>query len=198
MEHILIESTWRRGWNDTKIAWKSLPFIILDAVVCVVVGSVFEWYWGLGLFVFAMLCVWIGVTASAPARQRNEAWNLLLEKPKPMSNKNALLRAISTFCECALMEFTQQEVKNEHSCKACPLMEPSDFVQAYKALGAEGLVAGEKADKTISQLMTFVLTQMVAQLGDESSSAEALGTEEFIDKLAKMRGKTIKGIESLS
>ena len=60
------------------------------------------------------------------------------------------------------------------------------------------MVAGEKADKTISQLMTFVLTQMVAQLGDESSSAEALGTEEFIDKLAKMRGKTIKGIESLS
>jgi len=73
MEHPIDESAWRRGWNDTKTAWKSLLFIILDAVVCVLVGSIFEWYWGLGLFVFAMLCAWIGATASAPVRQRNEA-----------------------------------------------------------------------------------------------------------------------------
>lgn len=73
MEYPITQSAWRRGWNGTKTAWKSLPFIILDTVVCVVIGAVFEWYWGLGLFIFAMLCAWIGATASAPVRQRNEA-----------------------------------------------------------------------------------------------------------------------------
>ena len=72
MGKLLNESAWKRGWEDTKTAWKSLPFIVLDAVVCVVVGAVLGWYWGLGLFVFAMLCAWIGATASAPVRQRNE------------------------------------------------------------------------------------------------------------------------------
>jgi len=74
----LTEGAWRRGWRDTKTAWKSLPFVILDAVGCVVVGSVFAWYWGLGLFLFAMFCVLIRATASAPVRQRNEARRELL------------------------------------------------------------------------------------------------------------------------
>jgi len=198
MEHIPIEGAWRRGWSDTKTAWKSLPFVILDAVACVVVGSVFEWYWGLGLFVFAMFCVWIGVTASAPVRQRNEAWSVLLKKQKPMSNKEDLLRAISTFRESAIMEFTQKDVMNEHSCKTCPLMEPSDFTQAYKALSAEKLVAGEKADKIVSQFMTSVLEQMVAQYSDEPPLVGVLGTDDFIDKLSRMTKKTLKRIESLT
>ncbi len=198
MERIPTESAWRRGWSDTKTAWKSLPFVILDAVVCVVVGSIFGWYWGLGLFVFAMFCVWIGATASAPVRQRNEAWNVLSKKPKPMSNKDALLRAISTFCDSVIVEFTQRDVMNEHSCKSCPLMESSDFTQAYKALSAEGLVAGENADRIVSKFMTFVLTQMVAQYSEEPPSVGVLGTEDFIYKLRKMAKKTIKGIESLT
>jgi hypothetical protein len=200
MDYPLEQSAWRRGWNDTKTAWKSLPFIILDSVVCAAIGSIFEWYWGLALFIVAMFCVWIGATASAPIRQRNEVRNVLLDmqRPKPITNKDAILRAISTFCECAIMEFTQREVKNEHSCAACPLMEPSDFIQSYRSLSAEKLVAGGKADEIVSRLMTFVLTQLVAQLGDECYSAEALSREEFLDKLGKMRRRTIKGIQSLS
>ena len=85
MEYPLNQSYWGRGWKDTKTAWKSLPFIILDTVVCVVVGARFGWYWGLGLFLFAMLCAWIGATASAPIKQRNEARNRIreLESEKP-------------------------------------------------------------------------------------------------------------------
>ena len=37
------------------------------------VGAIFEWYWGLALFLFAMFCVWIGVMFSTPYKQRNEA-----------------------------------------------------------------------------------------------------------------------------
>ena len=77
MEHQLDESVWRRGWNDAQTAWKSLPFILLDTVVCVVVGGIWGWYWGLGLFVFAMLCVWIVATVHAPVKQRDEARNEL-------------------------------------------------------------------------------------------------------------------------
>ena len=172
--------------------------VMLDALLCVVVGQIVGWYWGLGLFVFAMFCVWIGATASAPVRQRNEAWSVLLKKPKPMSNKDDLLRAISTFTESALEEFTQKDVMNEHSCKTCPLMEPSDFTQAYKALAAEKLVAGEKADKILSHFMTFVLEQMVAQYSDEPPLVGVLGTDEFIDKLRKMTNKTVKKIELIT
>jgi hypothetical protein len=86
MDKPLDESAWRRGWEDTKKAWKSIPFIILDAVVCVVVGSVFEWYWGLGLFLFAMLCTWIGATASAPIKQRNENRASLIDLKRKLTD----------------------------------------------------------------------------------------------------------------
>ena len=78
-EYPLNQSAWRRGWNDTKTAWKSLPFILLDGVVCVLVGATFGWYWGLGLFVFALFSVLVGATASAPVKQRNEAREKLLK-----------------------------------------------------------------------------------------------------------------------
>ncbi len=73
------ESIWRRGCKDTWVGWKNPLFGILDAVVCVVVGYVFGWYWGIGLFLFVMFAVWIGATASAPIKQRNEARRKLME-----------------------------------------------------------------------------------------------------------------------
>jgi len=72
-EHSTDESLWRRSWQDAKAVWTSWPFIVLDAGICGVVGGVFTWYWGVGLFFFAMFCVWIVATASAPIKQRNEA-----------------------------------------------------------------------------------------------------------------------------
>jgi len=67
------ESAWKRSWRDTWSGWKNPLFGILDAVVCLVVGTLFEWYWGLGLFLFAMFCVWIVATVRTPYKQRNEA-----------------------------------------------------------------------------------------------------------------------------
>lgn len=72
-ERPLNESIWKRGWDDTVSIWKSWPFIIFDPVVCVAVGAVFAWYWGLALFVFALFCAWLCATVAAPIRQRNEA-----------------------------------------------------------------------------------------------------------------------------
>ncbi len=42
------------------------------------IGGVFQWYWGLVVVLFGMFCVWLGATASAPVRQRNEARNMML------------------------------------------------------------------------------------------------------------------------
>lgn len=88
MEHPFNESTWGRGWKDTKKVWTSWPFFVLDAVVAVVIGGIFEWYWGLLVVVFGLLCAWLGATASAPVKQRNEARQRIkeleaeFEKPK--------------------------------------------------------------------------------------------------------------------
>ena len=51
----LDETSWDRGWRDTISVWTSWYFVILDAVVCVVIGSIFEWYYGLGLFVLCLV-----------------------------------------------------------------------------------------------------------------------------------------------
>lgn len=56
------------------------------------IGSVFQWYWGLGIVLFGMICAWLAVTISAPIRQRNEARHLLSEIPskrKQIANKLA-------------------------------------------------------------------------------------------------------------
>ena len=45
------------------------------------IGSIFQWYWGLGVVLFGMICAWLAVTISAPVRQRNEARHLLSEIP---------------------------------------------------------------------------------------------------------------------
>ncbi len=81
MGYPLNQSAWRRGWNDTKTVWTSWQFFVLDGVVGVVIGSICQWYWGLGVVLFGMICAWLAVTISAPVRQRNEARHLLSEIP---------------------------------------------------------------------------------------------------------------------
>ncbi len=71
-KHPLSESAWSRGWQDTKTAWTSWQFYVLDAVAAVVIGGLFGWYWGLLVVVFGMICVWMAATISAPVKQRNE------------------------------------------------------------------------------------------------------------------------------
>ena len=85
--HSLRESLWRRGWNDTKAIWTSWPFYILDAVVAVVIGGILGWYWGLAIVIFGMFCVWIGATARAPVKQRNEARELIEQQRKPSDSE---------------------------------------------------------------------------------------------------------------
>lgn len=66
------ESVWRRGWNDTKAALHNLWFWGAEAIGGAVVGVIEAWLvpvWIIGVLV----AVWVGATASAPVKQRNEA-----------------------------------------------------------------------------------------------------------------------------
>jgi len=117
MEYPFDQSARRRGWNDTKVAWKSLPFIILDAVGCVVVGAIFVWWWGVILFVFAMICVLIGATATAPFKQRNEA-------RKRLSSLQTTLGQVG-FIEACMNEAT--EYRNELKRLEAELIQEPDL-----------------------------------------------------------------------
>ena len=90
MDYPLNQSVWRRGWNDTKKVWTSWPVVLLDGAVCVVVGAVFTWYWGLGLFIFTLFLIWVGATASAPVKQRNKALTALNSIPGATPNSPRL------------------------------------------------------------------------------------------------------------
>ena len=89
MEHQFNHSSWRRGWNDTKKVWTSWQFYVLDAVVAVMIGGIFEWYWGLVVILFGMICAWLGATTSAPYKQRNEA-RLQVNKLKDIIKENEI------------------------------------------------------------------------------------------------------------
>jgi len=84
MDYALNQSAWRRGWNDTKTIWTGWQFPVFELVGGGVIGRIFGWYWGVLLVLFGMFCVWLGATASAPLRQRNEARTriIALEKEK--------------------------------------------------------------------------------------------------------------------
>ncbi len=69
----LNESLWRRGWQDTKRGWKSVWFIVLEAVLAPLLALFVEWWWGIVAVIGGMLCIWIGATTSAPIKQRNQA-----------------------------------------------------------------------------------------------------------------------------
>jgi len=52
-----------------------------------VIGGVFGWYWGLAIVIFGTICVWMGATARAPVKQRDEARELVEQQRKPSDSE---------------------------------------------------------------------------------------------------------------
>ncbi len=79
------------------------------------VGAVFGWYWGLGLFLFAMFCVFVGVMASAPYKQRNEAREAvthLLFAMQPTETVRSLLLFYDEATKLMIREITSDETSD--------------------------------------------------------------------------------------
>ncbi|MEI4263604.1 hypothetical protein [Roseovarius sp. D0-M9] len=73
MNPLISQSAWRRGWNDAwNIATTSRAFWAFEAVGGVIIGAINGW-WAVAWLAGGCFCVWLGATASAPIRQRNEA-----------------------------------------------------------------------------------------------------------------------------
>lgn len=72
-KHPFNESAWRRGCQDTKAGWANWCFIVLEAIMAPLVAILVNPWVGIGLVAFGMFCIWVGATASAPVKQRNEA-----------------------------------------------------------------------------------------------------------------------------
>lgn len=71
------ESVWSRGWNDAKAGWLDWRFVVLDAIGIPVIAVLTDVWVPLTVAFASFILVWIGATASAPIRQRNEVWEAL-------------------------------------------------------------------------------------------------------------------------
>ena len=81
------ESVWARGWRDIKKGLHSPWFWIAEVFVAGAVGVAINPWLGLLAVAAGVFILWIGATAGAPFRQRNEARQRVAElederKPK--------------------------------------------------------------------------------------------------------------------
>lgn len=67
------ESAWRRGWKDAKRGWTDWRFVIADMVALPLLAVFVSFPIAIGVAALSLSAVWVGATASAPVRQRNEA-----------------------------------------------------------------------------------------------------------------------------
>ncbi len=210
MEHPLEGSAWRRGWNDTKAAWTSWKFYILNVVAAGAIGGFTSWYWGLFVIVVGMFFVWIGATISALIKQRNEAWSLLKKrKSVPLSNRNDLIRALTVVKKTA-NEYISQLQGMDRSPKegvftvnttaigalnkAC-----ENYKNAIAKLEEETLIAGKEFECFITYFRTFLLLQETyagsPELDKNGFKAEGLELSKQLD--AQLRA-VISKIDEIS
>ena len=71
--HPMDESAWRRGWNDAKAGIVDWRFAVLGFAGSPILGVFTEPLWGGLSAIGGLLLMWIGATATAPLRQRDEA-----------------------------------------------------------------------------------------------------------------------------
>lgn len=72
----LRETVWRRGWEDAKRAWTDWRFVLADMVALPVLAIFVSVQVAVVVAALSLFAVWVGATASAPLRQRNEARRL--------------------------------------------------------------------------------------------------------------------------
>lgn len=217
MEHPLNENAWRRGWQDTAQRWKSVWFIILEAILAPLLGFFVEWWWSIVIVAGGMLSIWIGATARAPIKQRNEArLSLLANKPKiRLENKRELLTAINEIGHRALDVITYQgmlDVQSQDTAKDViqytGIQQNRDsalveFKNAIENIDAEKLIAGEPFREIVGNLDLFLYMQVWGnvkkpqEIGGEGKRI-ILGAQDFSIALANKISKTVKDIEELA
>lgn len=79
----ITESAWRRGWNDSKRGWTKWYFVLADMIAVPSLAFFVSPGIAVGAAALSLFAVWVGATASAPLRQRNEARQALSQQLHP-------------------------------------------------------------------------------------------------------------------
>lgn len=69
----ITETVWRRGWKDAKRGWTKWQFVVADMILIPLLAIIANVPIALGVAALSLFAVWVGATASAPLRQRDEA-----------------------------------------------------------------------------------------------------------------------------
>jgi hypothetical protein len=106
----LSENAWARGWRDAKRGVADWRFWLIEVVGGGIVGMYYDHAFPVIVFVLGMaLCLWIGTTAAAPIRQRDEArlfirelqsspaLSIVFPREANLPNKISLFRSVTTF-----------------------------------------------------------------------------------------------------
>ena len=141
------------GWSDATTAWFGAGVALAGAATLVVL-------------------VLVGSVIVAPYRQRNEARAELQKRqaPVPIPNRDALIRAMAKFQDAAIEVVNQQEQLDKVDARSPNLVHVQEMTardEAYelyreteKEIHREKLVAGKAFDQPISDLITFMSTQV--------------------------------------
>ncbi len=81
----ITETMWRRGWEDAKRGWTDWRFVVADMVALPLLAYFVSLPVALGMAALSLFAVWVGATASAPIRQRNEARLALANRETPFA-----------------------------------------------------------------------------------------------------------------
>jgi len=226
-QHPLNQSSSCRAWVDTKkwllnsfIAWiivaavsGMITAIVIPTINTIIFRAIYGFIGAVIALILIICITYIVHLAITPYRQRNEVRKSLLEKqkPVPISNKDALIRAIITLTQSAMELVIEQELLEKPKLQTLglgiiPKINESKFEQtvgnykqAMHQYAAEGLIAGESLHETLISLNYFINMQVDFRLitpkplGIDGKPV-LLDSLHFINQLSKIRDYTIRKI----
>jgi hypothetical protein len=229
----MFESVWRRAWEDTDHFRHSGLFFwgceVIGAALFAVIGGLLlpdnpskiesALYPSVGIisgFILVFLGAYIWNLLKAPFRQRNEARTLLTTNPKPINlpNGNELLRAMAEVLQtCGELLMAQEQLddldKMSPNLVHVEQMQTRDnkaesYHLAMNKLQAEKMVAGKQFENILSDLITFISTQVWIKsakptvIGGNPGQFQGRGALEIFGRIAGRAGEVTRKIDELS
>lgn len=154
--------------------WKSIYFIVFQAVVAPLLGIFVEWWWSIIVVAIGLLCIWIGATERALIKQRNEARALLLAKPKPipLQNRKELRGAVASVEDTTMQlvnrknELDKTDPQSPYLARAMAIADEAydRWNEAMSELRRQYLIAGDKYESICVDLTGFIWTQVAIKM----------------------------------
>lgn len=177
-------------WSDASTAWFSAGIALATALTLVVL-------------------VLVGSVILAPYQQRNKARTELQTQlaPIPLPNRADLIKAMSALQEAAIDLVKKQEELDcwgsEHPYVAHgEVMTARDqandvYQETLRGIRSEKLVAGKAFEQPISNLITYISTQVALKLGQLDVSGSNLTIPDIITFVGRIVGKVKEAVNEI-